>query len=70
MKTKKVQLNLYILEAYKNMLGRMAAERMLLNPCKSASASQIGAEIIREYLKKIETETNSAKGMKINDNPN
>ena len=53
METKKVQLNLYILESYRNMLGRMAAERMLKNPSKSASASQIGAEIIREYLDKL-----------------
>jgi len=50
MKTRKVQLNLYILESYRNMLGRMAAERMLKNPSKSASASQIGAEILCRYL--------------------
>jgi hypothetical protein len=50
---KKVQLNLYILESYKNMLGKMAAERMLKNPSKSASASQIGAEIICEYLDRL-----------------
>jgi len=31
----------------------MAAERMLKNPSKSATASQIGAEIISEYLDKI-----------------
>ena len=47
---KKVQLNLYILESYKNMLGKMAAERMLKNPSKSATASQIGAEILCGYL--------------------
>jgi len=53
MKAKKTQLNLYILESYKNMLGRMAAERMLKNPSKSATASQIGAEIISEYLSNL-----------------
>ena len=36
METKKVQLNLYILESYRDMLGRLAAERMLKNPSKSA----------------------------------
>ena len=54
METKKVQLNLYIPEAYKKMLGRLAGERMLRNPSKSASASQIGAEIICEYLNNME----------------
>jgi hypothetical protein len=50
---KKVQLNIYIPESYRNMLGRMAAQRMLMNPSKSASASQIGAEILCEYLEKL-----------------
>ena len=50
MEKKKVQLNLYILESYRNMLTKIAGERMLKNPSKSASASQIGAEIICEYL--------------------
>jgi hypothetical protein len=54
MENKKVQLNLYILESYRDMLGKMAAERMLKNPSKSASASQIGAEIICEYLNNLE----------------
>lgn len=62
METKKVQLNLYILESYRNMLGRMAAERMLKNPSKSASASQVGAEIILDYLEKLsETERSNKK---------
>jgi hypothetical protein len=51
---KKVQLNIYIAESYRNMLGKMAGERMLKNPGKSASASQIGAEIICEYLNNME----------------
>ena len=53
METKKVQVNLYIPEAYRDMLGRMAAERMLKNPSKSASASQIGVEIICDYLDRL-----------------
>ena len=58
---KKVQLNLYILESYRNMLTRMAAERMLKNPSKSASASQIGAEIICEYLNRLGESERSTK---------
>lgn len=61
METKKVQLNLYILESYRNMLGRIAAERMLKNPSKSASASHIGAEIICEYLDKLAEAERSIK---------
>ena len=64
MKTKKVQLNLYIPEAYKNILGRMAGERMLGNPSKPASASQIGAEIIREYLDKLKKENGGMPNVK------
>ena len=50
MKTTKVQLNLYIHEHYRDMLQRMAAERMLKNPKRSSSASKIGAEILCAYL--------------------
>jgi len=50
---KKVQLNLYILETYRNMLTKMAAQRMLNDPSKSATASQIGAEILCEYLDRL-----------------
>ena len=50
MENKKVQLNLYILESYRDMLGMIAGERMLENPKRSSSASRIGAEILCEYL--------------------
>ena len=53
MKTMKVQLNLYVPEKYRDMLQRMAAERMLKNPKRSATASRIGAEILCEYLEKL-----------------
>ena len=53
MKNKKVQLNLYIPEAYRDMLQRMAAERMLRDPKRAVSASKIGAEIVSEYLEKL-----------------
>ena len=50
MENKKVQLNLYILEFYRDMLQRIAGERMLKNPKRSSSASKIGAEILCAYL--------------------
>jgi hypothetical protein len=52
--TKKVQLNLYVPEHYRDTLQRLAAERMLNDPRRSATASNIGAEIICEYLTKYE----------------
>jgi hypothetical protein len=53
METKKVQLNLYILESYRDMLGKMAGARMLEDPKRSASASKIAAEILCEYLEDL-----------------
>ena len=50
METKKVQLNLYVPEKYRDRLQRMAGERMLENPKRSASASKIAAEIICKHL--------------------
>ncbi len=53
MENKKVQLNLYVLELHRDMLQRIAAQRMLKNPKRSVTASKIGAEIIDEYLEKL-----------------
>ena len=50
METKKVQLNLYVPEKYRDMLQRMATERMLNDPRRSVTASKIGAEILCQYL--------------------
>jgi hypothetical protein len=62
METKKVQLNLYLPEKYRNMLQRMAGQRMLENPRRSATASKIGAEILCDYLEKLsETERSDKK---------
>lgn len=55
METKKVQLNLYVPEQYRDLLQRIAGERMLKNPKRSATASKIGAEIIGEYLERQKT---------------
>ena len=54
MEIKKVQLNLYVPEKYRDMLQRIAGARMLKNPKRSATASKIGAEILCEYLNKLE----------------
>ena len=59
MKNKKVQLNLYIPEEHRDMLQRLAGERMLKNPKRSASASKIGAEIICEYLDRLAGKENN-----------
>lgn len=62
MGTKKIQLNLYIPEQYRDLLQRIAAERMLENPKRAVTASRIGVEIIGEYLEKIsETERSDKK---------
>jgi hypothetical protein len=53
MNTKKVQLNLYVLEKHRDMLQKIAAERMLKDPKRSVTGSKIGAEIIGEYLEKL-----------------
>jgi len=51
--TKKVQLNLYVPEAYRDTLQKLAAKRMLNDPRRSVTASKIGAEIICEYLENL-----------------
>ena len=61
MTIKKVQLNLYVQEVYRDMLQKMAAERMLKDPRRSVTASKIGAEVIGEYLEKIQGERNNKR---------
>lgn len=50
---RKIQLNLYVPERYRDLLQRLAAERMLKNPKRSVTASKIAAEIIGEFLDKF-----------------
>jgi hypothetical protein len=50
---RKIQLNLYLAERYRDMLQRLAGQRMLKNPKKSVSASKIAAEILTEYLNRL-----------------
>ena len=58
---KKVQLNLYIREHYRDRLGKMAGERMLRDPKRSSSASKIGAEILCAYLEELDKKERSTK---------
>jgi len=61
MKTTKVQLNLYILESYRDKLQRIAAEKMLRDPKRSSSASKIGAEFLCAYLEELDKKERSTK---------
>jgi hypothetical protein len=51
---KKVQLNVYIPEYYRNQLRRIAAKRMLDDPNLITTGATIAAEILCEYLKMLE----------------
>lgn len=53
-KSKKVQLNILISEDQRNLLRKIAATQMLNDPSKACSASGIGAQIISEYLNRLE----------------
>jgi hypothetical protein len=58
---RKIQLNLYILESYRDRLQKLAAERMLKNPKRSSSASKIGAEFLCAYLEELDKKERSNK---------
>jgi hypothetical protein len=59
---KKIQLNLSIPERYRNLLRRMAAERMMENPEQIVSGTSIATEILVTELKKIAGETRKEGG--------
>jgi hypothetical protein len=50
---KKMQLNLTIPERYRNLLRRMAAERVMENPSEIISATSIATEILLTALKEV-----------------
>jgi hypothetical protein len=54
---KKYQINLTIPESYRNLLRRMAAERMMSNPSEVVSGTSIATEILMNALKEIHGET-------------
>ena len=53
----KIQLNLSIPERYRNLLRRMAAERIMENPGQIISGTSIATEILLTELKRIAGET-------------
>jgi len=50
---KKVQLNLNINEEHRNFLRTMAAERMLKDPNTVFTAAGIAADIVSQYINKL-----------------
>ena len=56
-RSKKIQLNLTIPERYRNLLRRMAAERMMENPGEIVSGTSIATEILLTALREIAGET-------------
>lgn len=51
---KKIQVNLAIPERYRNLLRRMAAERMMENPEQIVSGTSIATELLLKALNEIE----------------
>ncbi|MFZ4440997.1 MAG: hypothetical protein ACOYOS_21505 [Syntrophales bacterium] len=54
---KKMQINLTIPERYRNLLRRMAAERIMKNPEQIVSGTSIATEILLTALKEAAGET-------------
>ena len=53
----KIQINLAISERYRNLLRRMAAERMMSDPGQIVSGTSIATELLLAALKEISGET-------------
>lgn len=51
-----VQINLSIPEHYRNLLRRMAAERVMNDPSEVATGSSIATELLLKALKEISGE--------------
>jgi hypothetical protein len=52
----KGQVNICLPRLYRIILRKIAAERMVEDPDKVASAASVGAEIVRNYLDEQEKE--------------
>jgi len=59
---KKSQINLAIPERYRNLLRRMAAERMMENPAEIVSGTSIATEILVTALQEIAGENKKERG--------
>ena len=60
---KKIQLNLAIPEQYRNLLRRMAAERVMSDPREVVTGASIATELLVTALKEISGEKKSEGGM-------
>ena len=60
--SKNVQINLSIPEQYRNLLRRMAAERVMSDPSEVVTGSSIATELLVTALKEISGETKSEGG--------
>ena len=54
---KKIQINLAIPERYRNLLRRMAAERVMSDPSQVTTGASIATELLLGALKEIAGET-------------
>ena len=61
---KKIQINLAIPERYRNLLRRMAAERMMEKPEQIVSGTSIATEILLAALKDVAGDTKEEGGNK------
>jgi hypothetical protein len=59
---KKIQLNLTIPERYRNLLRRMAAERMMSDPKQIVSGTSIATEILLTALREVAGENTREGG--------
>jgi len=59
-----VQINLSIPEQYRNLLRRMAAERVMSDPSEVVTGSSIATELLVTALKEISGETKGEGGSK------
>jgi len=50
---KKIQLNITVPERYRDLLRRIAAEKMMCDPSEVTSASSVAAEILLKELNNI-----------------
>lgn len=62
--SKNVQINLSIPEQYRNLLRRMAAERVMSDPSQVVTGASIATELLVTALKEISGETKSEGGNK------
>ena len=60
---KKIQINLAIPERYRNLLRRMAAERVMSDPSELVTGTSIATELLLTALKEIAGETKKEGGL-------